>query len=98
MPDRREGVDFSKWVVPLLPVLFAAMGWLITTISDLEKQLLEVRGSLMLLVSPQGTIIPSPDNALARQRLREDMLEYVHDLQVRVKLLEEHEVHKKAGH
>jgi len=88
MADRREGIDFSKWVVPLLPVLFASIAWLITSIGDLEKQVLEVRGQLMMLIDPNGQIIPSPDNALARQQLREDLINHIHDLKVRVKLLE----------
>ena len=88
MPDRREGIDFSKWVVPLLPVLFASIAWLITSIGDLEKQVLEVRGQLMMLIDPNGQIIPSPDNAIARQELKEDIVTRIHDLQVRLKLLE----------
>jgi hypothetical protein len=43
----------------------------------------------MQLISPQGVIVPSPGNAFARQELKEEMLEHVHDLKVRVKLLEE---------
>ena len=88
MPDRRQGIDFSKWVVPLLPVLFAAMGWLIQSISDQDKRILELKGQMMMLVDPQGQIIPSPDNAIARQKLREDLISHIHNLQVRVKLLE----------
>jgi hypothetical protein len=45
----------------------------------------------MMLIDPNGQIIPSPENALARQQLRENLIEYIHDLQVRVKLLEEHQ-------
>jgi hypothetical protein len=43
---------------------------------------------MMMLVDPQGQIIPSPGNAFARQELKEEMLEQFHDLKVRVKLLE----------
>ena len=88
MADRREGIDFSKWIVPLLPVLFAAIAWLIQSISDQDKRILELKGQMMMLINPNGQIIPSPDNALARQELREDIIKHIHDLQVRVKLLE----------
>jgi len=50
-----------------------------------------VKGNMMMLIDPNGQIIPSPENALARQQLREGIIEYIHDLQVRVKLLEEHQ-------
>ncbi len=92
MPDRREGIDFSKWVVPLLPVLFAALGWLIQSIAEQDKRIQSLQGQMMMLVDPNGQIIPSPDNALARQKLREDLIDHIHDLQVRVKLLEEHQI------
>lgn len=46
---------------------------------------------MMMLINPNGQIIPSSENALAHQQLREDIIEYIHDLQVRVKLLEEHQ-------
>ena len=88
MPDRRQGIDFSKWVVPMLPVLFAAVAWLIQSIADQDKRILELKGQMMMLVDPQGQIIPSPDNAIARQKLREDLISHIHNLQVRVKLLE----------
>ena len=38
-----------------------------------------------------GQIIPSPGNALERQALREDLMRSIHDLQVRIKLLEARE-------
>ena len=88
MPDRRQGIDCSKWVVPMLPVLFAAVAWLIQSIADQDKRILELKGQMMMLVDPQGQIIPSPDNAIARQKLREDLISHIHNLQVRVKLLE----------
>ena len=43
---------------------------------------------MMQLVTPEGQIVPSPDNAIARQELREKLLHHIHDLQVRLSLLE----------
>jgi len=42
----------------------------------------------MMLVSPQGQIIPSPGNAFARHELKEEIFQRFADLHVRVKLLE----------
>jgi len=42
----------------------------------------------MQLVTPAGQIVPSPDNAIARQQLRENLMHTIHDLQVRLSLLE----------
>ena len=43
---------------------------------------------MMQLVTPDGQIVPSPDNAIARQQLRENLMHTIHDLQVRLSLLE----------
>lgn len=82
------GEMISKITTSLIPLVLAAMWWVVSSVSDLEKQILEVRGNMMMLIDPNGQIIPSPDNALARQKLREDLIDHIHDLKVRVKLLE----------
>jgi hypothetical protein len=88
MADR---FDYSKVMTSLIPVVLAAMWWVISSVGSLEKEIQGVKGNMMMLIDPNGQIIPSPDNALARQKLRESLIEYIHDLQVRVKLLEEHQ-------
>jgi hypothetical protein len=72
----------------LAPVLFAAVGYLITSLNELESRLQKTEGYLMLLVTPQGEIVASPANSIARQQMREDFMHTIHDLQVRIKLLE----------
>jgi len=88
--------NLNKLLTSMIPLVLAAMWWVISSVGDLEKQIQGIKGNMMMLIDPNGQIIPSPENALARQRLRENLIEYIHDLQVRVKLLEEHEIHKKA--
>jgi hypothetical protein len=65
------------------------MWWVISSVNDVRNEVSGIKANMMMLIDPQGQIIPSPDNALARQQLRENLIEYIHDLQVRVKLLEE---------
>jgi hypothetical protein len=81
-------LDISKILASLLPVLLAAIGWLISSINEQDRRIYELQGQMMLLVSPDGSIIPSPENALSRQKLREELMEHLHDLKVRVTLLE----------
>jgi hypothetical protein len=81
----------QKIATSMIPLVLAAMWWVISSVGELEKDIQAVRGNLMMLIDPNGQIIPSPENALARQQLRENLIEYIHDLQVRVKLLEEHQ-------
>lgn len=72
----------------LAPVLFAAVGYLIMHLNDLENRMYKTESRVMQLVTPEGQIVPSPDNAIARQQMRENLMHIIHDLQVRIKLLE----------
>jgi len=81
----------QKVATSMIPLVLAAMWWVIQSIGAVQQDIQALRGNMMMLIDPNGQIIPSPDNALARQQLRENLIEYIHDLQVRVKLLEEHQ-------
>ena len=81
-------LNIQSVLTALAPILFAAVGYLITALNETDSRLQKVEGYLMLLVTPQGEIIASPSNSIARQKLREDFMNIIHDLQVRVKLLE----------
>jgi hypothetical protein len=83
-----KGVDISKILASLTPLLLAAMWWVISSVNDIHQDITEIRGNMMMLIDPNGQIIPSPDNAIARQELKEDIVTRIHDLQVRLKLLE----------
>jgi hypothetical protein len=86
--------NLNKLLTSMIPLVLAAMWWVISSVGDLDKQIQGIKGNMMMLIDPNGQIIPSPENALARQQLRENLIEYIHDLQVRVKLLEEHQIDK----
>ena len=70
------------------PVLIAAVGYLMTALNEQENRLYLIESRMMQLVTPDGAIVPSPDNAIARQNLREQMMHISHELQVRISLLE----------
>jgi len=80
--------DLSKALASLVPVLLAAMWWVISSIVEIQSSIQLIRANQMQLISPSGVIVPSPGNAFARQELKEEILEHIHDLQVRVHLLE----------
>ena len=84
-----NNLDASKIATSLIPLMLAAMWWVISSINDLDKEIRSLQANMMMLIDPNGQIIPSPENALARQKLREGIMEHFYDLNVRVKLLEE---------
>jgi hypothetical protein len=80
--------NIQSIVSALAPILFAAVGYLIVSLNELENRIQKTEGYLMLLVTPQGEIVASPANSIARQKLREDFMVYIHDHEVRLKLME----------
>jgi len=81
-------LNIQSVLTAMAPILFAAVGYLITSLNDLESRIQKTEGYLMLLVTPQGEIVASPANSIERQKLREDFMHIIHDMQVRIKLLE----------
>jgi hypothetical protein len=81
-------INLQAILTAAAPVLFAAVGYLMTSLNEQENRLYLVESRMMQLVTPDGAIVPSPDNAIARQQLREAIMLPIHDLQVRVSLLE----------
>jgi hypothetical protein len=79
----------QKIVDMLFPVLLAAVGWLLTEIASFNNRLMSVESKMPALITPEGVPTDSPLSAARRQEMKDDILEDIHDLQVRVKLMEE---------
>jgi len=82
-------LDIGKVTGSLLPVILAAMWWLVSSINTLQLEINSLQANMMMLIDPQGQIIPSPGNREARGVLKEELVERITDLHVRVRLLEE---------
>jgi hypothetical protein len=82
------GIDLNKIIASLVPLLLAAMWWVISSISAIHQDISSLQANMMMLINPQGQIIPSPGNAIERQKLREDLIKEIHEIQVRVSILE----------
>ena len=73
----------------VIPVVVAALAWLLGQVSDFSTRLTKIEGSMPALITPSGTPTDSPLSAEARHKLKEEIYRDIHDLQVRVKLMEE---------
>jgi len=82
-------VNMQKIVDMLFPVLLAAVGWLLTEIASFNNRLMSVESKMPALITAEGVPTDSPLSASRRQELKDDIMEDIHDLQVRVKLMEE---------
>jgi hypothetical protein len=83
-----KSFDLATLLAGIIPVMLAAMWWVISNVNELRGDIQLLQANMMMLVDPQGQIIPSPGNAFARQELKEEIIERLADLHVRVKLLE----------
>ena len=84
-------MNMQKIVDMLFPVLLAAVGWLLTEIASFNNRLIKIEGQMPALITAEGVPTDSPISAERRQRMKEDLLDKIYDLQMRVKLLEERE-------
>ena len=89
MRDANSGFSMEKIADMLFPVLLAAVGWLLSEITSFQNRLISIESKIPILITDEGVIIDSPQSAAARQDMKDDLMHDIHDLQVRVKLMEE---------
>lgn len=78
----------QKMIDMLFPVLLAAVGWLLTEIASFNNRLISIEGKMPALITAEGVPTDSPVSAANRQKMKEELLDKIYDLQLRVKLLE----------
>lgn len=81
--------DSSKIVPMVFPVMVAAVGWMITSVTSMQNELVDIRSKMPALITAQGVPTDSPISAEARAKLKEDLNEKINQIAVRVTLLEE---------
>ena len=84
-------MNFEKVIQMAFPVIVAALTWVISSITSMQGDLIEIKSKMPALITPQGVPTDSPISAENRARLKEDLMAKISDLQVQVKLIEERE-------
>ena len=87
--------DSTKIVPMVFPVMVAAVGWMITSVTTMQSELVDIRSKMPALISSQGVPTDSPISAEARAKLKEDLNEKINQLAVRITLLEERSRERK---
>ncbi len=78
--------DLLKAVIPIVVV---CLGWLLGQVSSFQTRLTQIEGKMPALITNEGVPTDSPISAEKRARIREEIYKELHELHVRVKLLEE---------
>jgi len=89
MSEEKSSFSMEKVVDMLFPVLLAAVGWLLSEITSFQNRLIEIESKMPILITEDGVPTDSPVSAARRQQMKDDLMDRIHDLQVRVKLMEE---------
>ena len=78
--------DLLKAVIPIVVV---CLGWLLGQVSSFQTRLTQLEGKMPALITNEGVPTDSPISAERRAKMREEVYRELHDLHVRVKLIEE---------
>ena len=79
----------------VLPIIVAALAWLLGQVSDFSTRLTKIEGQMPALITKEGVPTDSPISAEKRHAMKEEIYKDIHQLQVKVQLLEEREKMKK---
>ena len=89
-----SSVNFGEIMKMLVPVLIACIAWLLGQVTSFSTRLTKIEGQMPAIITPEGVPTDSPISAERRQRMKEELLDKIYDLQMRVKLLEQKEKDK----
>jgi hypothetical protein len=73
----------------VIPIIVASLAWLLGQVSEFSTRLTKIEGAMPALITKEGVPTDSPLSAEARHRMKEQIYTDIHDLQVRLKLMEE---------
>ena len=86
-------VEKVLWMI--VPLLFSAVTYQWTKVQTMQEKILELEAKLSLVVSKDNKVIPSIEAELAREKLRQDMINYDSNNRERIVVLEQQMKNKK---
>jgi hypothetical protein len=84
-------VNIQDILKAVLPIIVAAIAWLLGQVADFSTRLTKIEGSMPALITKEGVPTDSPISAERRHGMKEEIYKDIHQLQVKVQLLEERE-------
>ena len=84
-------MDWTKVIPMIFPVMVAAVGWMISSVNNMQSDMIDIKSKMPALITPQGVPTDSPISAEARNKLKEEINNKIGELNVRIRILEEHE-------
>jgi hypothetical protein len=88
-------MNWSDALKAIIPIVVMSLAWLLGQVNDFSTRLTKIEGSMPALITKEGVPTDSPISAERRHILKEEIYKDIHQLQVKVQLLEEREKAKK---
>ena len=82
-------MNMQKIMEMALPIVVAAIAWLLGQVASFQTRLVNIESKMPALITAEGVPTDSPLSAERRHMMKEEIYKDIHDLQVRVKLMEE---------
>ena len=84
-------MNWADVLKAVIPIIVASLAWLLGQVNDFSTRLTRIEGSMPALISKEGIPTDSPLSAERRHVMKEEIYKDIHQLQVKVQLLEERE-------
>jgi hypothetical protein len=82
-------MNWSDVLKAVIPIVVMALAWLLGQVNSFSERLTKLEGQMPALITKEGVPTDSPLSAEQRHKLKEQIYNDIHDLQVRLKLMEE---------
>ena len=89
-------MNMEKLASMLFPVIVSAIAWLLTSMSSMQADLTDIKSKMPALITSDGRPTDSPISAEARAKLKEELRMQMSELNVRIRILEEHDMQRKG--
>ena len=82
-------MNWSDVLKAVIPIVVMSLAWLLGEVSSFNTRLTKIEGQMPALITKEGIPTDSQISAERRHAMKEEMYKDIHDLQVRIKLMEE---------
>ena len=89
-------MNMEKITSMLFPVIVSAIAWMLSSLSNMQADLIDIKSKMPILITEQGVPTDSPVPAEQRAKLKEELRQQISELNVRIRILEEHDSQRKG--
>ena len=80
----------------VFPVIVSAIALMLSSLSSMQADLIDIKSKMPILITEQGVPTDSPVSAEQRGKLKEELRQQISELNVRIRILEEHDLQRKG--